>query len=97
MRYEEGYRAYCENLCGGYIDRPDPTAIYPAYEQIQTLFYDSSYIQALRNVWPKYDSSAEYIQDLQFEIFGDEALHELLQSEINIELEKLLEEGNEVG
>lgn len=25
IRYDEGYRAYCENLCGGYIDRPEPT------------------------------------------------------------------------
>jgi len=32
IRYDEGYRAFCENLCGGYIDRPEPE--FEKYKEI---------------------------------------------------------------
>ena len=38
IKYDEGYRAYCENLCGGYIDRPEPNedmgTAFESYKEI---------------------------------------------------------------
>lgn len=94
IRYDEGYRAFCENLCGGYIDRPEPE--FEKYKEIQGYFWDSAYTQALRSVWPKYGSEAEFLLDKQFEVYGDEAFHEMLQTEVQTELEKLIEEQDDV-
>jgi hypothetical protein len=57
MKYE-GYREYCENLCGGFIDRPHPDT-RDAWEDTMKVakeLRDNPMTQALRAVWPLYES-----------------------------------------
>lgn len=92
-----GYRAYCENLCGGYIDRPDPSEnpsdSFESNKIIADLFRESQMIQALRAVWPVYPSAAEMQLDLSSQVFGDSAFHEFIEVEIDTEMDKIVEEN----
>lgn len=74
MKYE-GYWVYCENLCGGYIDWPEPTEnikkSYKSYLEVAKQFWDDGMIQALRSVWPVYDSEEAMAQDFELQVYGD--------------------------
>ena len=78
MKYP-GYRAYCENLCGGFIDRPSPISseAFKSYSSdVAPFLYDDKMAQALRSVWPKYGSQKDMAEDFEYLVFADEERHD---------------------
>lgn len=87
MKYP-GYRAYCENLCGGFIDRPDPatSSAFESAKKVSEQFWQDPMTQGLRAVWPKYGSKAEHALDFTYQVYAHSSVHEDLLAQLAEEL-----------
>ena len=100
MKYE-GYRAYCENLCGGYIDRPEPTEnigkSHQAYLKVAKEFRDDGMIQALRSVWPVYEDEDAMELDFDYQVYGSPDLHDFMIEAMDEKIKRHFNDHDEVN
>jgi hypothetical protein len=94
-----GYRTYCENLCGGYIDRPDPvdnlTIAFESNHECSTEFKSNTMTQALHAVWPLYESKDDMRLEFEAQVYGSEEMHEEIEEKLDEALEVLAGDGKE--
>ena len=100
MKYE-GYRTYCENLCGGYIDRPEPTdnmkKSHQAYIPIAEEFLDDGMIQALKSVWPVYEEDDDMALDFDYQVYGSPEMHEYIIEWMDEKIDRHFKDHDEVN